>query len=36
MFDFRISTTVKRGDSGRAVVEYDGLVGLIESKKKYK
>jgi hypothetical protein len=38
MFDFKISTTIKRGGSGRAVEEYsgkaaNGLAGLLESKK---
>ena len=37
MFDFKISTTIKKGGSGRAVEEYnskaaDGLAGLLESK----
>ena len=38
IFDFKISMTLKRGDSGQAVEEYndkaaDGLAGLLESKK---
>jgi hypothetical protein len=38
MFDFKISMTIKKGGSGRAVEEYngkaaDGLAGLLESKK---
>jgi hypothetical protein len=38
MFDFKISMIIKKGDSGRAVEEYngkaaDGLVVLLESKK---
>ena len=38
MFDFKISMTVERRGSGRAIEEYngktaDGLVGLLESKK---
>jgi hypothetical protein len=37
MFDFKISMTIKKGGSGRAVEEYngkaaDGLAGLLESK----
>ncbi len=37
MFDFKISMTIKKVDSGRAVEEYngkatDGLAGLLESK----
>ena len=38
MFNFKISMTIKNGDNGRAIKEYngkaaDGLVGLLESKK---
>ena len=38
MIDFKISMTIKKGGSGRAIKEYngkaaDGLAGLIESKK---
>ncbi len=38
MFDFKISMTIKKGSSGRAIKEYigkaaDGLAGLLESKK---
>jgi hypothetical protein len=41
MFDFKISMTLKKGGSGRAVEEYndkvaDGLAGLLESKNKPK
>jgi hypothetical protein len=37
MFNFKISITIKKGGSGRAVEEYngkatDGLAGLLESK----
>ena len=36
MFDFKISMTIKKGGSGRGVVEYngkatDGLAGFLES-----
>ena len=39
MFDFKISMIIKKGGSGRAIKEYngkvfDGLAGLLESKKK--
>ncbi len=38
MVDFKISMTIKKGGSGRAIEEYnskapDGLVGLLESKR---
>jgi hypothetical protein len=38
MFDFKISRTIKKGGSGRAIKEYngkiaEGLARLIESKK---
>ena len=38
MFDFKISMTIKKGGSERAVEKYngkatDGLAGLLESKK---
>ena len=41
MFDFKISMTIKKGGSGRAVEEYngkaaDGLAGLLESKNELK